>query len=333
MLDNNLCCFFSFQTILWNNCCKESGTMSIYQNILYTSRGTSIETGSLKQILLLAQEQQSQISILITFPEFPKKLENYQNTLEKQLKENIEETIKTNAPELINKVEISFESTSKPAVNIIQKAIRNSHDVVLKQAPLHGDESGFDGLDQELLRKCPCPVLLYRKPIHEFQKPVMVVAIDPQSNESSGDELAVNLLKTADSIAQLLKGELVILSCWDYEFQDYLHNNAFIHISENEIMNAVTEAQSKHKDDMNKLIIKAGIKDKYREQHLRGKPEVVIPKYLEDYNVDLLLMGTIARTGISGFFIGNTAENVLHNISCSLLAMKPPGFVSPVKAY
>lgn len=31
--------------------------------------------------------------------------------------------------------------------------------------------------------------------------------------------------------------------------------------------------------------------------------------------------------------IGNTAENILQKIDCSLLALKPLGFVSPVKAY
>ncbi|MFO0070344.1 MAG: universal stress protein, partial [Alphaproteobacteria bacterium] len=30
---------------------------------------------------------------------------------------------------------------------------------------------------------------------------------------------------------------------------------------------------------------------------------------------------------------GNTAENILQKLSCSLLALKPNGFVSPVKAY
>lgn len=44
-------------------------------------------------------------------------------------------------------------------------------------------------------------------------------------------------------------------------------------------------------------------------------------------------MGTVARTGIPGFIIGNTAENILQKIDCSLLALKPLGFVSPVKAY
>ncbi|MDF5010076.1 universal stress protein, partial [Vibrio parahaemolyticus] len=42
-------------------------------------------------------------------------------------------------------------------------------------------------------------------------------------------------------------------------------------------------------------------------------------------------MGTLARTGISGYVIGNTAENILQSINCSLVALKPDGFVSPIQ--
>ena len=41
-------------------------------------------------------------------------------------------------------------------------------------------------------------------------------------------------------------------------------------------------------------------------------------------------MGTVCRTGIAGFFIGNTAEKTLQQVDCSVLMVKPEGFVSPV---
>jgi len=43
-------------------------------------------------------------------------------------------------------------------------------------------------------------------------------------------------------------------------------------------------------------------------------------------------MGTVGRVGIPGFFIGNTAEEILKRVECSVLAIKPAGFVSPVGA-
>jgi len=41
-------------------------------------------------------------------------------------------------------------------------------------------------------------------------------------------------------------------------------------------------------------------------------------------------MGTVCRTGLSGFIIGNTAEKVLSEVNCSVLTVKPEGFVTPV---
>jgi nucleotide-binding universal stress UspA family protein len=48
-------------------------------------------------------------------------------------------------------------------------------------------------------------------------------------------------------------------------------------------------------------------------------------------SIDLIVMGTIGRTGIPGLFIGNTAETVLRQVHCSVLTVKPQGFVTPVR--
>jgi len=40
-------------------------------------------------------------------------------------------------------------------------------------------------------------------------------------------------------------------------------------------------------------------------------------------------MGTVGRSGIKGFFMGNTAEKILNNINCSVLAIKPHGWKTP----
>jgi universal stress protein E len=42
-------------------------------------------------------------------------------------------------------------------------------------------------------------------------------------------------------------------------------------------------------------------------------------------------MGTLGRAGIAGLLIGNTAEKILHQVECSVMTVKPDGFVSPVK--
>ena len=41
-------------------------------------------------------------------------------------------------------------------------------------------------------------------------------------------------------------------------------------------------------------------------------------------------MGTVARTGISGFFMGEHCGNYLNQLNCSMLAIKPVGFETPI---
>jgi nucleotide-binding universal stress UspA family protein len=63
----------------------------------------------------------------------------------------------------------------------------------------------------------------------------------------------------------------------------------------------------------------------------RGEPHYVIPEFVVSEGIDVLVMGTVARGGISAMLIGNTAERVLRKLPCSVLTVKPDGFVSPVR--
>jgi universal stress protein E len=66
-------------------------------------------------------------------------------------------------------------------------------------------------------------------------------------------------------------------------------------------------------------------------QLVEGEPERAISQFVDKNGVDLVVMGTVARSGIAGLVMGNTAERVLQRLRGSVLAIKPPGFVSPVE--
>ena len=68
----------------------------------------------------------------------------------------------------------------------------------------------------------------------------------------------------------------------------------------------------------------------HRVHFIQGEAGEVIARVAADEKIDLIVMGTLARTGIEGYFIGNTAETVLQRVECSVLTTKPDGFVSPV---
>ena len=61
-----------------------------------------------------------------------------------------------------------------------------------------------------------------------------------------------------------------------------------------------------------------------------GRPDQVILKCIREYHIDLLVLGTLGRAGVPGVMIGNTAERLLPEVTCSVLAVKPPGFRCPI---
>ena len=56
---------------------------------------------------------------------------------------------------------------------------------------------------------------------------------------------------------------------------------------------------------------------------IRGAPTQVIPEFCQTHPMDLLVCGTVARRGISGLMIGNTANRMLNKVPCSILALRP----------
>jgi nucleotide-binding universal stress UspA family protein len=63
----------------------------------------------------------------------------------------------------------------------------------------------------------------------------------------------------------------------------------------------------------------------------QGWPGDVIPAVARREQADVIVMGTLARVGVPGLFIGNTAERALDHVDCDILAIKPRGFVTPVR--
>lgn len=312
--------------------------MQKYQSILFVSTGMADETDALKQALSIARNNQSTLHALIIHPKFPKQIADYEKKHEQALMDELRGTIEKVGQEIdidTKSLAISMEAErkNKPSISIIKHILKNSVDLVIKQAEQKDSGKGFKALDMDLLRQCPCPVWLCR-PIENHRQDIKIaVAIDAESETEEGRDLSIQLLKAADLLAKDCGNEISVISCWDYEFEEYLKHNAWAPLSEEEVAGIVMEVGDNNLSALSVLLRQAGITSKTHIHHIKGQPEKLIPQYIEDNAIDILVMGTVARSGLLGFLIGNTAENVLQKVGCSLLALKPNGFASPVKAY
>ncbi|GAB4391292.1 MAG: universal stress protein [Gammaproteobacteria bacterium] len=310
--------------------------MEKFRNILFVSQGLTDESDSLKQALSLARNNKAALKALIVCPEFPKEMSDYQAKYEASLTQQLQDSLQNcrkdiNVSETEVPVNIEVASGAMPAVQIIRHVLKDEHDLVVKEAEPKEGGKGFKAMDMKLLRKCPCPVWLSRPIKHRRTEMQVAVAIDPISAAPEGHDLSLRLLKLARELADTCNGELNIISCWDCDAEEYLRHNMWIKFDETELRRLVAEAQNQHRDALEDIIQQSGIAGNIQLHQLRGSTEEIIPQYMVDKKFDILVMGTVARTGIPGFVIGNTSENIMQKLQCSLLALKPAGFVSPVK--
>lgn len=328
--------------------------MKRFHNILFVSQGLTDETSALKQALSLARNNRAELKVFLVCPDLPKEMADYREKYEAFLVEQIKTSLQAarealtsgdadvsanvecdNANPFVLRcgeqtIQIEVELGGTPAVRIIRQVLKNGHDLVMKEAEPKEGEKGFKAVDMELLRKCPCSVFLSR-PIGRHRDDIKVAAaVDPESPTSEGYDLSLRLLEVARAYADTCDGELNVVSCWDYEFEESLRHNPWITMKKEDVDDIVREYCHQSRTALDRVIEQASISGKMRVHHVRGRAEYMIPKLIEENGIDVLIMGTVARTGIPGFIIGNTAENIVQKLGCSLLAMKPNGFMSPV---
>lgn len=312
--------------------------MEKFRDILFVSHGVTEDTDALKQALSIARNDKAALKALVVCPDLPGEMadyrEKYQASLLGQLKASLQAARDAvGVSEADIPVAMEAEAGNMPAVRIICHVIRNAHDLVIKEAEPKEGGKGFRAVDMALLRQCPCPVWLSRPVARRRDEMKIAVAIDPENTTPEGHDLSLRLLRLSRALADSCSGELNIVSCWDYEFEKTLRHNPWIKMPEEDLKKTVDEARRHHRAALDALTLKSGIEGKVQVHHARGAADEMIPQYAADQNIDVLVMGTVARTGIAGFIIGNTAENTVQRLECSLLALKPHGFVSPVKAY
>ena len=225
-------------------------------------------------------------------------------------------------------------------LEVIRAVLRNAHDLVIKPAESPGFLKRLFGTnDMHLLRKCPCPVWLLKAP-ERAAYDCIVAAVDFDPLKSSAAEQALNLeiLELAGSLALSEAASLHVVHAWEAFAEKAMLSRGSS--TAEDIAAYVENEHMLHQKGLHMLgeTLRDRIgTDAYntlspRFRLLKGPAQKLIPALTVELRADLVVMGTVARTGISGFFIGNTAEAILDQLACSVLAIKPPGFRTPVKA-
>ena len=223
-------------------------------------------------------------------------------------------------------------------LQVIQTVLRNQHDLVIKPAEdPRFLERIFGSDDMQLLRQCPCPVWLM-KPAEKLSYDNIVVALDFDTfaPESAAQDLNREIIELCSSLAIAEFADLHLVHAWDVPeagfVQLWVDNPQAAALA----MTQAERAQRSEGMDRLRQILQQNLGAEAYDYlapsfHLRqGSAVDVIPALANELRADLVVMGTVARSGIPGLIIGNTAEAILDQLNCSVLTIKPPGFESPV---
>ncbi len=216
-----------------------------------------------------------------------------------------------------------------PFLEIIRRAVRGGHDLVMISAEGAWGLKGlmFGTTNLRLMRKCPCPVWVNR-PGQSSEGRIMA-ALQVDLADPGKQELDARILEAAGFLSGLQGAELDVVNVWEFEGADR-------GMSQSEISDSMREALVRKNEDPRREAIRAlldrvpmpGVRPVVHL--LRGNAGTELALFGRDRAIDLLVMGTVSRTGIAGFVMGNTAEMVALQVDCSVLTLKPAGFVTPV---
>lgn len=301
--------------------------MKSFKNILLFADPNTDITASFRQALSLAKHNHARLTVLDVVSQLPREFKDIiikgkLNELEKLVKTARKKGVRVSTKVLIG----------KPFLEIIREVLRNHHDLVIKstESKTAAKQLLFGSTDLHLMRKCPCPVWVIKSSKRKLNTRILA-AVDPDPSNPESKELNTLIMDLAVSLAKQEHSELHIVHAWKiYIKETYLHFPGSLRPED--IVRMAREERNLHSNRLNKLLSNYTLETIDHHVHLlKGDASSVISQLAHKKRVQLLIMGTVARTGIPGFLIGNTAEEVLRKVNCSVLSVKPKGFITPVK--
>jgi nucleotide-binding universal stress UspA family protein len=199
----------------------------------------------------------------------------------------------------------------------LQHAIEatKTHDVVIKPAGRRSFKlfQRCAEEDRRLLMRSTCPAWIVQPPrgrLHD-QPLKVLAALDLDSMGSGASAAAV--LAHAEALARKKSASLEVISTWRIPHELELRGRM-------NVTRLLKEMKKAHKKQLESLV------SQYRlprgSVHLiHGDAHEAIATFVEQNRIDLVVLDNAKLTGLKRVFTGTTAEKLLANVTCSVLAL------------
>lgn len=165
--------------------------------------------------------------------------------------------------------------------------------------------------------------------IQRSEKPVLVVKEDEPLNIKNilcpvdFSETSKRALQSAITMSHRFKAELTILSVCE------VHTSNWMGIAENDIIQENDSKYANHKDKFDTFLKEFNLTDlKWSQESPKGSPADEILNAVSRKKSDLLVMGTVGRTGLNRWILGSVTEKVVREVPCSFITLKSENFIN-----
>ena len=311
--------------------------MRRFKSILFVTDGSEGEESVLARALKLASANNAKLTLFAALDAEAYQLADQEHrsaieAINEVRREERREELESLSQEAVSEypeltIDVAVE-TGAMAVTVIRAVLVNGHDLVMKAA--EGRRRKWSRLfgtgDQKLMRKCPCPVWIL-KPSTDTHFRRILAAVDLNPTRPDTESLAVRITSLATSLAADEGSELHVVHVWHLAAETELRGRS-IHTAD--VDSIVQGMEAAHQSELDRLLEPYPYTN--RTVHLiKGRAGDVIPDLAEKLEVDLVVIGTVGRAGVPGLLIGNTAEEILNAVDCSVLTLKPEGFETPIQ--
>jgi len=307
--------------------------MENYKNILVVIDPTTNDQIALKRAIELAKKNQSKLTAFLSIFDFSYEMTTILSSGEREIMRQsviddrlawVNEIVAEHNAEKLP-IQCVVEWHNRPFEAIINQVIDNKFDMVIKGTHQHDKFKAviFTPTDWHVLRKCPCPVLLVKS--HTWpEKGNILAAVNIGSDEEEHLSLNKIITEEANNLASLIGANVHLVNSFPGT-----PVNIAIEIPEFDAQEYNETMLKTHKQAMAKHAKLFNINEE-RTYVREGLAEDIIDEVATEIDAELVILGTIGRTGFSAAIIGNTAEHVIDQLKCDVLALKPVGYISPL---
>lgn len=288
---------------------------------------------AVKQAFELAAGQQTVVALVSVLPEPSGGLFGSEEEAKAQSEQDCRdaaellETVGRNHNEAIGQtVEVTCSvATGRPWLEILKAAGTNRDHLIICGTRDKGAVSRllFGSTGLKLLRNAACPVWLVKPRVDDDADLDVLAATDLS-------EVGMDIIGAGVALGQSLPVRLTLFHAVDDELERHMARTG---TTEEDLsgyrQQARTEAQEKLHEQLAQTDYRTMEKG-VTVQIAEGPADACILSAIEELNIDLLIMATSGRGGIPGMLFGNTAERLLPELPCSILALKPDDFECPV---